>query len=619
MIIEKRFKECWIFILLVTKAKLNLSKIVKNIGKELLKVVLICSLFFVVLQVVDAQTPVLGTGEVFQSTESESTDPGGLPLFTPGGSSDDQGLGIIKEGNNNISQKIINYLNWIVGIITVLIIIYSAIKLIVADGDEANLGNAKMTLIYAVMGLLLLVLMNIIIDNVLFVNNKWWKQSVGDMRVKLTTNVIDVLEVSIRYLGTIIASLFIVISATRMVLAQGDESVYEKSQKQIIYAVAGLIVVMLADDVVRALYKNSTGEWIGWTAEATATLNLGKNFILLQIVDFLKYLLGGIASFVVILSGVKMVTANNDEGVFTQSRKNLVEALIGLAVVILASTLIIAIYWPDASLVWSWLTIASQGSSLVDLILGNVGGFIKIIVIGISVIVMVLSGMKIAMGTEEERAKSKIHLSWAVVGFTFIIIAEPILKMAYWSLGDGLAFKVGTPYGDLAEVKQGLNENLTLQMFKLLEVLEKVMALIAVAVLIIWGGVAVAKIGDESVMETVKKYVTNAIIGLIIVSLSSPIIAMFFGNIYKTTWIDTATIKPQVTEGVKELVGLTNYVLGFLSILSLGMVIYGGALIATARDDKDQVNKGKTIIINFTIGVIIIIMAWTIVETIIQG
>lgn len=61
-----------------------------------------------------------------------------------------------------------------------------------------------------------------------------------------------------------------------------------------------------------------------------------------------------------------------------------------------------------------------------------------------------------------------------------------------------------------------------------------------------------------------------------------------------------------------EIQFMINIGLGFLGLAGVIMVIYGGALILTSRGNADQVAKGRGTIIWASIGIIIIVIAWTI-------
>lgn len=59
--------------------------------------------------------------------------------------------------------SIINILSWVIGIAAVIVIILSALKYITSGGDSNKTGEAKKTLIYALVGLLIAALAQFVI------------------------------------------------------------------------------------------------------------------------------------------------------------------------------------------------------------------------------------------------------------------------------------------------------------------------------------------------------------------------------------------------------------------------------------------------------------------------
>ena len=75
-----------------------------------------------------------------------------------------------KNGNTDLSgvaSKIVNIFSIIVGIVAVIMIIYGGFRYITSGGDSGSVGNAKNTLIYAIVGLIIVALAQFIVHYVL--------------------------------------------------------------------------------------------------------------------------------------------------------------------------------------------------------------------------------------------------------------------------------------------------------------------------------------------------------------------------------------------------------------------------------------------------------------------
>lgn len=68
---------------------------------------------------------------------------------------------------NNLITTIINIFSVVVGIIAVIMIIYGGFRYITSGGDSGNIGNAKNTIVFAIVGLIIVALAQIIVRFVL--------------------------------------------------------------------------------------------------------------------------------------------------------------------------------------------------------------------------------------------------------------------------------------------------------------------------------------------------------------------------------------------------------------------------------------------------------------------
>lgn len=64
----------------------------------------------------------------------------------------------------------------------------------------------------------------------------------------------------------------------------------------------------------------------------------------------------------------------------------------------------------------------------------------------------------------------------------------------------------------------------------------------------------------------------------------------------------------------QNIIIIINYVLGFLGLIAVAFLIYAGVLMVTAGGNEDQVGKARTIITYAVIGIVIILLSFTIVS-----
>jgi len=68
---------------------------------------------------------------------------------------------------NNIIATVINIFSLVVGVVSVIMIIIGGLRYITSGGDSGNVGNAKNTILYAIIGLVIVALAQIIVQFVL--------------------------------------------------------------------------------------------------------------------------------------------------------------------------------------------------------------------------------------------------------------------------------------------------------------------------------------------------------------------------------------------------------------------------------------------------------------------
>lgn len=68
------------------------------------------------------------------------------------------------DGNNGVIRTVSNILIWVVGIVSVIMIMWSGFKYITAAGDTSKVASAKSSLIYAIVGLIVAIMAYAIVN-----------------------------------------------------------------------------------------------------------------------------------------------------------------------------------------------------------------------------------------------------------------------------------------------------------------------------------------------------------------------------------------------------------------------------------------------------------------------
>lgn len=71
------------------------------------------------------------------------------------------------QGLREIARKVTNFFSILVGAISIIMLIYGGFRYITSGGDSSKVGNAKNTIIYAIIGLIIVVLAQVIVNFVI--------------------------------------------------------------------------------------------------------------------------------------------------------------------------------------------------------------------------------------------------------------------------------------------------------------------------------------------------------------------------------------------------------------------------------------------------------------------
>lgn len=110
--------------------------------------------------------------QIFNSTcngsEVASTQSGQIDVTGSGGGAVGNCTGAQgTSGIQNLMKLVINVFSLIVGFVAVVMIIYGGIKYVTSGGDSNNISSAKNTIIYAIIGLVIVAIAQVIVRFVL--------------------------------------------------------------------------------------------------------------------------------------------------------------------------------------------------------------------------------------------------------------------------------------------------------------------------------------------------------------------------------------------------------------------------------------------------------------------
>jgi len=104
------------------------------------------------------------TGATIQSCLGQGTS---LTAPSDAGTCDNSGVTAGATNVQSIIKTVINIFSFVVGVVAVIMIIVGGFRYITSGGDSGNVSNAKNTIIYAIIGLVVVALAQLIVQFVL--------------------------------------------------------------------------------------------------------------------------------------------------------------------------------------------------------------------------------------------------------------------------------------------------------------------------------------------------------------------------------------------------------------------------------------------------------------------
>lgn len=273
--------------------------------------------------------------------------------------------------------------------------------------------------------------------------------------------------------------------------------------------------------------------------------------------------------------------------------------------------------------------IGSFESGVATLIVGLVLN-VRYLLVAIAITMFVFAGFRMvtAQGNEDAWKSAKVTMIWAIVGLALVGLSGEIVRI--FSVGQcaelGLlpsANSAGCTPGGILKNPQSIIQRSTLFNRSVQYLITFIKYLIgAVAVLMLTRNairMAANSAGDE--LDKDKKNIIASIIGLLLVIIADPIINNVFFSIDKNKYpsVNGAEVAINYAQGVKEIVGFTNFLVTILTPIAILVIVAGGVMYMTANGNAETEEKAKRMIFLSLLSILIIYGAFAIVSTFISG
>ncbi|MBI5411763.1 hypothetical protein HZA43_01145 [Candidatus Peregrinibacteria bacterium] len=252
-----------------------------------------------------------------------------------------------------------------------------------------------------------------------------------------------------------------------------------------------------------------------------------------------------------------------------------------------------------------------SGEDQVNAAMLEIAIFIRNILATFAILWIVVGGIRMAFSKGDETAfKEQMHgILWAILGLVIVLLAERIIQIIY-----------GAPGATTPSLTEALKEGslfktrITEEVKGVITYVKALIGSFAVIMIVIGGVRSILASGDEEKLTRAKKSVLWIILGIVLILVNQ----VFINNLYVAPVAGGGQIKlSNATQAIDKIGLILQFALGFVGLIAFATLIYGAATMLLNMGNEEAVTKGRKILVNALIGILIVISSFAIVSTII--
>ena len=221
-------------------------------------------------------------------------------------------------------------------------------------------------------------------------------------------------------------------------------------------------------------------------------------------IDLLKYAMGSVAIFVIILSGIRLITgARKIEEVAKTEKEHLKYAIIGLVVIVVADQFVKNVFFGQQGEIYSSKTTLQLAAQAGTEQIKSIYNLMEYFAAAIAILMIIISGFQYVTsgGKEETQTKARQHITYAIIGLLVLGIAE-------FSVKDLIFPQQGSQLSDIDKLKKLI--------ISFTNFVSGFVSILAAAMYIYGGYLYVTAMGKEETTNKAKKVLIGATIGLLL-------------------------------------------------------------------------------------------------------
>ena len=149
----------------------------------------------------------------------------------------------------------------------------------------------------------------------------------------------------VRYILGAVAVLMGILYGFSMIFNQGNDEVITKQKKNFLWLVIGFLILLISENIAYIFNPD--------TAEVNRIIDFAAaNDQLRDVLNYLKWLFGSIIVLMMVISSIRFITAQGQDEIITEQKRNITWTIIGMLTILLADNIVKSVYHlksPDAT------------------------------------------------------------------------------------------------------------------------------------------------------------------------------------------------------------------------------------------------------------------------------
>lgn len=233
----------------------------------------------------------------------------------------------------------------------------------------------------------------------------------------------------------------------------------------------------------------------------------------------------------------------------------------------------------------------------------------QLLIGALAFVIIVVAGFRLIISQAEEAlATARRSVLGAVIGLFLVFVTEPVVDALY----GGFTIPSGTVLnpGNIAPAAGILSDEL----LGIIRWVETLVAIVVIGLLVVQAVYVLGSFGAEETIRKAYRAVFSSMAGILLIVFDRAIAALFG---YAT--IGALPGIPTTQPFFVEVFGFLRFILLFVAIILIAVILYAGGLMLLHFGNEELLNKGKTILTNAAIGLVLIILCFVLTSTVILG